>query len=143
MASTSQTLISSWEFLTTLSYEWSVIRGHRPYRWPIWIYSLTRIHVDTVATDIVGCHVFSHFPISTASILINFACALAIWNRNKVVVAIAAIIWFANSAILIEGTVQVNNQFQQRGICSAYPFAVPRCMGIRSRGLRDTRHQRP
>ncbi|KAI0287056.1 hypothetical protein BC826DRAFT_1189261 [Russula brevipes] len=112
-----------WEFLTTLSYEWSVIRGHRPYRWPIWIYSLTRIFalltvivdivmVDTVATDIVGCHaafviqfVFSHFSISTASILIQLR-ILAIWNRNKVVVAIAAIIWFANSAILIQGTVQ-------------------------------------
>ena len=27
----------SWEFLTTLDYEWSVIRGHRPYRWTIWV----------------------------------------------------------------------------------------------------------
>jgi hypothetical protein len=30
-------LISSWEFVTTLDYEWSVIRGHRPYRWTIWV----------------------------------------------------------------------------------------------------------
>ena len=30
-------LISSWEFLTTLDYEWSVIRGHRPFRWTIWV----------------------------------------------------------------------------------------------------------
>jgi hypothetical protein len=28
-------LISSWEFVTTLDYEWSVIRGHRPFRWTI------------------------------------------------------------------------------------------------------------
>ena len=27
----------SWEFFTTLDYEWSVIRGHRPYRWSIWV----------------------------------------------------------------------------------------------------------
>lgn len=26
---------SSWEFFTTLDYEWSIIRGHRPYRWTI------------------------------------------------------------------------------------------------------------
>ena len=30
-------LISSWEFLTTLDYEWSVIRKHRAYRWTIWV----------------------------------------------------------------------------------------------------------
>jgi hypothetical protein len=29
--------------------------------------------------------------------------SLAIWNRNKVVVAIAAIIWLTNGAILIQG----------------------------------------
>ena len=29
--------VSSWEFVTTLDYEWSVIRGQRPYRWTIWV----------------------------------------------------------------------------------------------------------
>jgi hypothetical protein len=28
---------SSWEFLTTLDYEWDVIRGRRPYRRMIWV----------------------------------------------------------------------------------------------------------
>ncbi|KAN0141798.1 hypothetical protein V8E53_000260 [Lactarius tabidus] len=32
-----------WEFFITLDYEWSIIRGHRPYRWTIWIYSLARV----------------------------------------------------------------------------------------------------
>ncbi|KAI0284060.1 hypothetical protein BC826DRAFT_170495 [Russula brevipes] len=32
-----------WEFVTTLDYEWSVIRRRRPYRWTIWIYSLARV----------------------------------------------------------------------------------------------------
>ncbi len=27
----------SWEFFTTLDYEWSVIRRHRPYRWTVWV----------------------------------------------------------------------------------------------------------
>jgi hypothetical protein len=31
------TLAHSWEFFTTLDYEWSVIRGRRPYRWTIWV----------------------------------------------------------------------------------------------------------
>ena len=32
---TNPCVISSWEFITTLEYEWSVIRGSRPYRWTI------------------------------------------------------------------------------------------------------------
>ncbi|KAI0297926.1 hypothetical protein BC826DRAFT_1184490 [Russula brevipes] len=119
----SNRLISSWEFLTTLSYEWSVIRRHRPYRWTIWIYSLTRMFAllsviaDVVILDIasirvVGCHaafvtqfVLSYSSLAAASLLIQLR-ILAIWNRNKVVVAIAAIIWLTNGAILIQGTVQ-------------------------------------
>ena len=30
-------LISSWEFVTTLDYEWSVIRRQRPFGWTIWV----------------------------------------------------------------------------------------------------------
>ena len=28
---------SSWEFVTTLDYEWSTIRGRQPYHWTIWV----------------------------------------------------------------------------------------------------------
>jgi hypothetical protein len=34
--------ISSWEFVTTLDYEWSVFRRHRPFRWTIWVSSNAR-----------------------------------------------------------------------------------------------------
>ena len=30
-------LVSSWEFVTTLEYEWSVIRRHRTFRWTIFV----------------------------------------------------------------------------------------------------------
>jgi hypothetical protein len=32
-------LISSWEFVTTLDYEWSVFRQRRQYLWTIWVSS--------------------------------------------------------------------------------------------------------
>ena len=32
-----QPSLSSWEFFTTLDYEWRVIRGRLPYRWTIWV----------------------------------------------------------------------------------------------------------
>jgi hypothetical protein len=28
---------SRWELVTTLDYEWDIIRGRRPYRWTIWV----------------------------------------------------------------------------------------------------------
>jgi hypothetical protein len=28
---------SSWEFATTLDFEWSAIRRRQPYRWTIWV----------------------------------------------------------------------------------------------------------
>jgi hypothetical protein len=28
---------SSWEYVTTLDFELEMIRGHRPYRWTIWV----------------------------------------------------------------------------------------------------------
>ncbi|SRR6266436_245257 len=37
MCHITQFLTPSWEFVTTLNYEWSVIRGGRPYRWTIWV----------------------------------------------------------------------------------------------------------
>ena len=29
--------IFSWEFVTTLDYEWSAFRRHRPFRWTMWV----------------------------------------------------------------------------------------------------------
>lgn len=39
ISSPNHLFFSSWEFLGSLHYEWSVIRGHRPYRWTIWVCS--------------------------------------------------------------------------------------------------------
>ncbi|KAI0287036.1 hypothetical protein BC826DRAFT_1120066 [Russula brevipes] len=42
-----------WEFITTLDYEWSIFWGRRPYRWTIWIYSLTRLATLTTVILVV------------------------------------------------------------------------------------------
>jgi len=34
---TTESSRSSWEYFTTLDYEWRVIRRHLPYRWTIWV----------------------------------------------------------------------------------------------------------
>ena len=35
----------SWEFITTLYYEWSIIRGRRSHNWTIWVRSDTSIYL--------------------------------------------------------------------------------------------------
>ncbi|KAI9510389.1 hypothetical protein F5148DRAFT_1336884 [Russula earlei] len=68
-----------WEFFTTLDYEWSVIQKRRPYRWTIWLYSLTRVTtliavvMDLISLDVthpINCQIFAYMAIATASLLI-------------------------------------------------------------------------
>jgi len=75
-----------WEFITHLDYEWSVVQGHRPYRWTIWIYSADRLAtiiaviiylVNLVITTPINCKVltilqfaFAYMTFSLSSLLI-------------------------------------------------------------------------
>ncbi|KAH9984319.1 hypothetical protein BJV74DRAFT_952285 [Russula compacta] len=107
-----------WEFVTTLDYEWSVIQGRRPYGWTIWIYSITRIAalvsviLGLVVLDVrspYNCQVWVTFGLlsgylafATASLLIVFR-IIAIWNKNKIVVALATSVWVINVSFIIQG----------------------------------------
>ncbi|KAH9958707.1 hypothetical protein BC827DRAFT_546546 [Russula dissimulans] len=115
-----------WEFLTTLDYEWSVIRGNRPYRWTIWVYSCTRVAtlVSLIENIIVfnvssqiNCQlwltfelIFSHIGVATASFLIVLR-VIAVWNKNKIVNAIALSAWVANVSGLIYGIVPLRSEW--------------------------------
>ncbi|KAH9964914.1 hypothetical protein BC827DRAFT_1374775 [Russula dissimulans] len=107
-----------WEFVTTLGYELDVIRGRRPYRWTIWIYSLTRVStllaivlsfINLDVTSHINCQVwftfqliFSYSVVVIASLLIVLRIT-AIWNKDKIVVTISAGIWFVNAVVVIQG----------------------------------------
>jgi hypothetical protein len=48
--------LSSWEFFTTLDYEWRVIRGDLPHRWTIWVRidrSFTLVHLPCCALGLI------------------------------------------------------------------------------------------
>ncbi|KAH9985890.1 hypothetical protein BJV74DRAFT_929491 [Russula compacta] len=103
-----------WEFITTLDYEWSVIRGRFPYRWTIWLYSFTRVAtlviilLVTVVQDIAPTQNCQHVTgrpkvqMVTRIVLMDSA-RVAIWNRKKVVIWIAIGLWVTNFAFLIQG----------------------------------------
>jgi len=111
-----------WEFLTTLDFEWNVIRGHRPYRWSIWIYSLTRlatllvvifamIRIDVTApynceVEATFLYIFGYTAPAAASFLIVLR-NIAIWNGNKFVMVVAAGVWLANVGFAIHSVTRI------------------------------------
>ncbi|KAF8504384.1 hypothetical protein F5888DRAFT_739193 [Russula emetica] len=134
-----------WEFVTTLDYEWSVIRRHRPYRWSIWIYSTARI-ASLIGLIIVlyglnvstpyNCEVesvlqlfFGYLSIAAASLLIVLR-IFAIWNK-KIVVAIATGVWGINVIFLIHGDLSISMKVEEAKLTchGTRPCAASRCMG--------------
>jgi len=121
-----------WEFVTTLDYEWNVIRGRRPYRWTIWVYTITRIstlidiilalvNMDTTPAR-YDCEVivifqlfFGYLSNVAASFLIVLR-ILAIWNKNKVIIAIAAGAWVTNIIFDIQSIIRIRT-IQIPGAC--------------------------
>ncbi|KAF8491233.1 hypothetical protein F5888DRAFT_1807633 [Russula emetica] len=107
-----------WEYLTTLDFELDVIRGRRPYRWTIWIYSLARVGtlmaviLSFIALDTttpINCQAlitfqltFAFLGLAAASLLIIFRIT-AIWNKNRLVVGTAITVWATNASVFIFG----------------------------------------
>ncbi|KAH9955664.1 hypothetical protein BJV74DRAFT_467429 [Russula compacta] len=125
-----------WEFITALDYELDIIRGRRPYRWTIWLYSLTRlaclgviiiIFVGLDVTTPFNCQAWAvtalslgYVAIAASSLLIVLR-IIAIWNKNKVIVAISTGVWVTNVSLIIRGLVRVRASWvlgQQ--LCIAY-----------------------
>ncbi|KAF8491210.1 hypothetical protein F5888DRAFT_1075666 [Russula emetica] len=111
-----------WEYLTTLDFELDVIRGRRPYRWTIWIYSLARVGtliaviLSFIALDTttpINCQAlvtflltFAFLGLAAASLLIIFR-IIAIWNKNRLVVGTAITVWTTNASLIIFGIVRM------------------------------------
>jgi len=112
-----------WEFITTLDFEWSVIRRHRSYRWTIWIYSISRLSglaviililIDFYGTSPINCQVWvtSGWAFSAlggyglSSILIMLR-IFAIWDKSKVIMAISIAIWVINFGFQLAGIVKI------------------------------------
>jgi len=113
-----------WEFVTTLDFEWSVIRGRRPYRWTIWIYSLTRLAaLLSIVTLLIyldypyACQVsdtlhfiFGYLAFAAASLLIVLR-VIAIWNWDKIIVTIAVGVWGINAVLLIQSAARIRSSW--------------------------------
>jgi len=113
-----------WEFVINLDFEWNAIRGNQPYRWTIWIYSITRlatlvsvifILIDMDITTQTNCQVqdvfqllFGYVAFAGASLLIVLR-NIAIWNGKKLVIAITAGVWVVNIGFFIQSIVRIRS----------------------------------
>ncbi|KAH9979629.1 hypothetical protein BJV74DRAFT_125045 [Russula compacta] len=129
-----------WEFLTSLDFEWRVLRWHRQlrllkaeptsYPWTIWLYCLTRVAalvaviiylIDLNVTTRINCQaavIFETIPaylaLATASSLIVLRIKV-IWDGNSVMLMIAACIWGINSAFLVLGITRLRSEWVPAG----------------------------
>jgi len=113
-----------WEFVTTLDHEWNVARGHLPYLWTIWVYSLARaatllaVILGFIIMDSPGpinCQVtlslmivVSFLAVSASSLLIVLR-VIATWEKNKVAMTAAIGIWCINIVFLIQGAARLRS----------------------------------
>ncbi|KAH9984722.1 hypothetical protein BJV77DRAFT_164879 [Russula vinacea] len=127
-----------WEFLSNLDYEWDVIRGRRPYRWTIWVYSVSRwttlmaVILNIVgfdATTKINCQVwitffafFAYLAFITASLLIVLR-VIVIWNRAKIIFAIAMGMWMTDISLFISGLIRLRAEWSpQANTCILVNF---------------------
>lgn len=115
-----------WEFVSTLDYEWSVIRRRRPHPWTIWVYFTTRITaLLAVVLSLVGIDVtarynckvetvfvliFGYLAVAAASLLIALR-VIAIWGKTKVIVTIATGVWVTNVIAQIQAIVRIRTKW--------------------------------
>ncbi|KAI0279557.1 hypothetical protein BGY98DRAFT_1175969 [Russula aff. rugulosa BPL654] len=114
-----------WEFLTTLDFEWSIIRGPRRYRWTIWIYTLSRLSglaviiltmVEFFNTSPINCQAWvttgwafsalGGYGLGSVLIMIRI---YAIWDRSRVIMVISAVIWVINLGFQLAGKLTSSN----------------------------------
>ncbi|KAH9958704.1 hypothetical protein BC827DRAFT_545992 [Russula dissimulans] len=133
-----------WEYLTTLDYEWSVIRGDRPYRRTIWLYSYTRVAtLAAVINNIVGfdvpqpidCQLWITFELILAYPAIAIASLLILLRVyaifiDKIVYAIAVSAWAANVSCLIHGIVQLRGEWSTTTNTCMVPNAIDSKLNI-------------
>lgn len=107
-----------WEFMTTLGYEWNIIQERHRCRWTIWVYSLTRVATLVVVainifnldvTTPINCQItmvfqfiLAYLTLVSSSLLIVLR-IIAIWEKNRIIIAVAFGMWGTNVVFLIQG----------------------------------------
>ncbi|KAH9003788.1 hypothetical protein EDB86DRAFT_3072925 [Lactarius hatsudake] len=111
----------SWEWISTVQFEWEVFTGRRRFRWSFIAYELCRtLALASIITLIAGFNlthrfncegwfrallVFSYFGVASSSLLILLR-GVAIWGRSFTVLVFTASVWLCNMGTAIYSVMQ-------------------------------------
>lgn len=102
-----------WEFVSTLSFEWEVFTGRRPWKWSFVVYLLARsLTLISITLNLIGLSVTSRYNCNAwwrcilvtswfSEAFASFLLALrgiAIWGRETTLTSVALLIWSASIA---------------------------------------------
>ncbi|KAF8273282.1 hypothetical protein EI94DRAFT_1297673 [Lactarius quietus] len=109
-----------WEFVSNLDFEYSILTGKRKLTWTSPLYlgcrwsSLSLVIVQFIGLDTsyeINCQgvvfltfTFAYLSLMFASALISLR-VIALWEHNKIIVAVTLASWLANIAIYVYSTV--------------------------------------
>jgi len=120
-----------WEFVWSIGYEYSIITGRRKltrtsplYIGTRWL-TLTLVIIELVAFNVrhgINCQtmitlnfVFGTLSLMSASTLVILR-AIALWEQNKVIIAIGIILWLAEATIYLYSMSSFRGEFGE-GYC--------------------------
>ncbi|KAH9964976.1 hypothetical protein BC827DRAFT_903817 [Russula dissimulans] len=141
-----------WEFFINLGYEWSVIKGRRPYRWTIWIYSTVRLttlmgviieFVTSIMAAPTNCKVWTIFQFGSGYMTFSLSSLLiilriiAIWNKNKFVVAFAVAVWLTTASFFIYGITHLHSEWDPNELGCGNPQTESNKLAITAMPITD------
>ncbi|KAH9974552.1 hypothetical protein BGW80DRAFT_1301098 [Lactifluus volemus] len=112
-----------WEFICNLSFEWSLLRGRRQWRWTAAFYIACRLAtIAEVVSNIVGfdvtspinCKIWSQllalfvYAAGTLSLSLYAVRSVAVWQRSLLITIISGAIILANFGAWIRRIVQAD-----------------------------------
>ncbi|VDB92359.1 unnamed protein product [Peniophora sp. CBMAI 1063] len=105
-----------WEYISNFDYEWDVLRGTRPYRWTIWVYSWCRLSMLVGFLLLIAAmdgwssrHCTAIYALAMATSYASLALAsllivlriVAIWEKQSIVIVASSAIWLIGVALNI------------------------------------------
>ncbi|KAI0299052.1 hypothetical protein B0F90DRAFT_1818371 [Multifurca ochricompacta] len=123
--------LSSWDFVTTIGFEWQFISGKRKYRWTLLLYSFSRIGaLGNAICNLVGFNVrhaincqawitcnlilaYTSFGCASLLIALRVEIRIAIWSHSRLVRALTMGMWLTNVGFLFYGVITTRSAWSE------------------------------
>ncbi|KAI0255663.1 hypothetical protein BJV78DRAFT_691808 [Lactifluus subvellereus] len=122
-----------WEFITNLSFEWSLLQGRRQWRWTASFYIACRVATFAeVLTTFIGfdttseihCRIWSQtvaffvYAVGTFSLSLYAIRSIAVWQRSLVITTLSVAIILSNVGAWVRRVIEARSKWNPTlGLC--------------------------